>query len=75
MIKRMEESNNYPTYVCRHPCLQLMKATLLTESSIFLSFHWVLSAPTMSTDVSRVGVTLFPLFDKKCIKKKERVYS
>ena len=42
--------------------LQLMKATVLAESSYFIYFHWVLSAPVMSTDVSQVDVFLFLLF-------------
>jgi hypothetical protein len=41
-------------------CVQLMKATLLAENS--MSFHQVLSAPVMSTDVSLLGVTLFSSF-------------
>ena len=40
--------------------LQLMKATVL--ASYISSFHWALSAPAMSTDVSQVGVTFFPSF-------------
>ena len=43
--------------------LQLIKATVLAESSIlyFLSFHQILSATVMSIDMSQVGVTL-PFF-------------
>ena len=43
--------------------LQLMKATFLAESSFISSFHSALSAPVMSTDVSQVGVALFPSFN------------
>ena len=39
--------------------IQLMKATVLTESSEYIHFHHDLSAPTMSTDMSQVGVALF----------------
>ena len=42
--------------------LQLMKAIVLAESSIFILFHCDLSAPAMSTDMSQVGVTIFPSF-------------
>ena len=42
---------------------RLMKATVLAESSIlYFIFSRVLSATVMSTDVSQVGVTLFPPF-------------
>ena len=40
--------------------LQLMKATVLAESSVFIFFHRDLSAPAMSTDMSQVGIALFP---------------
>ena len=36
--------------------LQLMKATVLAESSYFIYFHRALSAPAMSKNVSQVGV-------------------
>ena len=39
-----------------------MKATVLAESSSFINFHRNLSAPAMSTDISQVGVALFPSF-------------
>ena len=39
-----------------------MKATVLTESSYFINFHRDLFGPAMSTDMSQVGVALFPLF-------------
>ena len=42
--------------------LHLMKATVLAESFKYIHFHRDLSAPAMSTDMSQVGVTLFPLF-------------
>ena len=42
--------------------LQLMKATVLAESSEYIHFHCDLSAPAMSTDMSQVGVALFPSF-------------
>ena len=45
---------------CLH--LQLMKATVLAESSYSIHFHRDLSAPAMSTDVSQVGVALLPSF-------------
>ena len=38
-----------------------MKVTMLAESSLY--FHWAISAPVMSTDVSQVGVTFFPSFN------------
>ena len=41
--------------------LQLMKATVLVDCSYF-NFLPALSVPAMSTDVSQVGVTLFPSF-------------
>jgi hypothetical protein len=41
---------------------QLMKATVLAESSSFIHFHHDLSALSMSTDISHVGVALFPSF-------------
>ena len=46
-------------------CLQLIKATVLTECSV-LSFQRALSATVMSTDVSQVGVALFPSFSHFC---------
>ena len=42
--------------------LQLMKTTVLAESSSFINLHHDLSAPAMSTDISQVGVALFPSF-------------
>ena len=43
--------------------LQLMKDTVLAESSIlYFSFSLGSSAAVMSTDVSQVGVPLFPSF-------------
>jgi len=36
--------------------LQLMKATVLAESSYFVNFHRDLSAPAMTTDMSQVSV-------------------
>ena len=75
ILKRREESDTYLTQVCRHrwskafiSCklvsllLQLMEATLLAESSYSIYFHRDLSAPAMSTDMSKVGVALFPSF-------------
>ena len=41
-----------------------MKPTVLAESSHFIDFHRALSARAMSTDVSHVGVDLFPSFKK-----------
>ena len=38
------------------------KATVLAESPNYLHFHRDLSAPSMSTDMSQVGVALFPSF-------------
>ena len=34
--------------------LQLMKATVLAESSYFINFHQALSAPAMSTDMNQL---------------------
>ena len=43
--------------------LQLMKATVLAESSwYFFNFPWTLSAPAMSTDASQVSFALFYSF-------------
>ena len=42
--------------------IQLMKATVLAENSDYILFHRDLSAPVMSTDMSQVGVALFPSF-------------
>ena len=39
---------------------QLMKATVLAEISEYIHFHRDLSAPAKSTDMSQVGVALFP---------------
>ena len=39
-----------------------MKATVLAESSSFIHFHRDLSAPAMTTDMSQIGVALFPSF-------------
>ena len=39
---------------------ELMKATVLAESSTYIHFHRDLSAPAISTDMSQVGVALFP---------------
>ena len=35
---------------------------VLDESSLYFIFHRALSATVMSTDVSQVGVALFPSF-------------
>ena len=42
--------------------VQLMKATVLAESLEYIHFHHDLSATVMSTDMSQVGVALFPSF-------------
>jgi hypothetical protein len=42
--------------------LQLMKTTVLAEIFIYFIFHRVLSTPGICTDVSQVGVALFPSF-------------
>ena len=42
--------------------LQLMKGTVLAESSYFINFHHALSVPAMSRDMSQVGVALFLSF-------------
>ena len=42
--------------------IRLMKATVLAESSYFINFYRDLSDPAMSTDMSQVGVALFPSF-------------
>ena len=54
---------------CRHRLntlvslrLQLMKATVLTESSLYLIFSPGFSTTVMSRDVSQIGVTHFPSF-------------
>ena len=39
-----------------------MKVTVLVEISYFIYIHQALSTPEMSTDVSQVGVALFPYF-------------
>jgi hypothetical protein len=39
-----------------------MKATVLAESSYYIHFLHDLAAPAMSTDMSQVGVALFPSF-------------
>ena len=39
-----------------------VKDTVLVESSYFINFYRDLSAPAMSTDMSQVGVALFPSF-------------
>ena len=39
-----------------------MKVTVLAESSYLNNFHQAHSTPAMSTDVSQVGVALFPSF-------------
>ena len=64
MLKRRKESDTYLTTFCRHCCpLQLMKATVLAESSNrFLFFHCHLCTPVMSTESSQIGVALFPSF-------------
>jgi hypothetical protein len=41
---------------------QLIKATVLAESSNYILFHHDLSVPAISTDMSQVGVALFPSF-------------
>ena len=38
------------------------ESQVLAESSVFNLFHHDLSAPAMSTDMSQVGVALFPSF-------------
>ena len=59
ILRRREDT--YLAHVCRHRwrLLQLMKATVLAETSYFINFHRGLSAPRMSTDVSYEGVALF----------------
>jgi len=44
--------------------LQLMKATVLAKSSLFIYFHQALSAPVMSTDISQKGGRSHPSFLK-----------
>ena len=71
ILKIREESGTYLSRVCRHRwcrqitmkvdvlgAVELMKAAVLAESN----FHRDLSAPAMSTDMSQVGVALFPSF-------------
>ena len=75
ILSRREESNTYLTHVCRHRrsrhhdengafsqhlSLQLIKVTVLAESSGFIRLHCGLSALAMSTDMSQVGGTLLP---------------
>ena len=65
-LQEKKSSVNTVAFIsCRHRLrLQLMKATVLTKSSIcILSFQRVLPVPAMSTDVSQVDVTLFPSFN------------
>ena len=42
--------------------VEVVKATVLAESSSSINFYRDLSAPVMSTDMSQVGVALFPSF-------------
>ena len=44
------------------PCLELMKAIVLAESSLNFNFYQALSAPAMPTYMIQVGVTLVPSF-------------
>ena len=39
-----------------------MKGTVLAENSYFINFHWAVSTPEISTDVSPIDVSLFPSF-------------
>ena len=54
-IDEMELSANTVAFFSHRGSLQLMKAYII-------DFHHDLSAPAMSTDMSQVGVALFPLF-------------
>ena len=60
MLKRGERSDIYLNPVCRLLwSIQLMKATVLAESSCFLSVLWTFYALQQSADMSQVGVTPF----------------
>ena len=61
MIKNVLKRRECGTYLATAR-RQLMKATVLAESSQYIHFHCDLSAPVMSTDMSQVGVAFFPLF-------------
>ena len=56
ILKRREESDAYSL------TLQLIKVSVLAESSSYSHFHRDLSALAISTDMSQVGVALFPSF-------------
>ena len=49
----MKEDENRAS--ARAVALQLMKVTVLAESSVFILFNRDQSAPAMSTDMSQVG--------------------
>ena len=57
-----DQKYNTHSVVVAEVLLQLMKATVLAESSCFTNFHRVLSIPA-SLDMSQVGVALFPSFE------------
>ena len=77
-LKRREESDIYPTHVCRHRWSRqitmkmdetgafnqywLSSTTVMAESSSFTHFHCDLSGLAMSKDTSQVGVALLPSF-------------
>ena len=67
-ITRAERTRWKDKKLSFQPTLWLSSASAADESHsvgwklYILSFHWVLSAPAMSTDMSQVGVTHFPSF-------------
>ena len=63
MLKRREEYDSYLTHICRHHYIySWWKPQCWLRAPYISSFHQVLSATMMSTDVSQVGVVLFPSF-------------
>ena len=64
MLKRREESNTYLTHVCKHSCsgnsTEKRLNVMSFQPTLWLSL--VISATRIFTDVSLVGVALFPSF-------------
>ena len=63
MLERREECNTYLTHVCKQWCSSTSTADEIQYwLTAPLSFLRVLYTMLMSTDVSQVGVALFPSF-------------
>ena len=63
MLKWRKETDTCLTHVCRH----YWRNITMKAKAPNIHFHRDLSTPSMSTDMSEVGVALFPLFWYICL--------